>query len=241
VVSKPFLVRLITPRFFTQDDTVTVAAVAQNLCKETLEVTVGLQAGALAIANGKSQEARVDAGAAHRFAWTVRAGTLGKAELRAWGTGKHDSEELTDAMALTVPVLPGGREQVDRHAGTLNGRQTLTFTVDPAAIPGTPRLSLRLSPSIASSLLGSLKYLAEYPYGCTEQTMSAFLPDVCVSRLLALRSGRSDNPSIPELPKMVQAGLLRLYGYQHDDGGWGWWEHDETDAWMTAYVVFGLT
>src|SRR5262249_29376062 len=39
---------------------------------------------------------------------------------------------------------------------------------------------------------------------------------------------------------MVRAGLLKLYGYQHPDGGWRWWEYDDSDPWMTAYVVFGL-
>jgi len=33
----------------------------------------------------------------------------------------------------------------------------------------------------------------------------------------------------------------RLYAYQHDDGGWGWWKDDKSDPFMTAYVVDGLT
>ena len=39
---------------------------------------------------------------------------------------------------------------------------------------------------------------------------------------------------------MVQAGLERLYSYQHDDGGWGWWPDDPSRVFMTAYVVSGL-
>ena len=42
------------------------------------------------------------------------------------------------------------------------------------------------------------------------------------------------------LQKKVQKGLDRLYGYQHEDGGWGWWKDDPTDPFMTAYVVDGL-
>ncbi len=40
---------------------------------------------------------------------------------------------------------------------------------------------------------------------------------------------------------MVNRGFNRLYGMQHEDGGWGWWEHDNTNPFMTAYVVYGLT
>jgi uncharacterized protein YfaS (alpha-2-macroglobulin family) len=32
----------------------------------------------------------------------------------------------------------------------------------------------------------------------------------------------------------------RLYAYQHNDGGWGWWKDDQSDPFMTAYVVSGL-
>jgi len=38
----------------------------------------------------------------------------------------------------------------------------------------------------------------------------------------------------------VKAGLERLYIYQHDDGGWGWWPDDQSLVFMTAYVVSGL-
>jgi uncharacterized protein YfaS (alpha-2-macroglobulin family) len=31
-----------------------------------------------------------------------------------------------------------------------------------------------------------------------------------------------------------------LYGYQHDDGGWGWWFDDQTDPYQSAWVVYGL-
>ena len=40
---------------------------------------------------------------------------------------------------------------------------------------------------------------------------------------------------------MVDAGLKRLYGFQHGDGGWGWWQSDDTNQWMSAYVVYGLS
>ena len=39
---------------------------------------------------------------------------------------------------------------------------------------------------------------------------------------------------------MTNAGLERLYQFQHNDGGWGWWENDESTPYMTAYVLLGL-
>ena len=70
--------------------------------------------------------------------------------------------------------------------------------------------------------------------------MSSFLPNVIVTQALKdVKSSSIRNTN--ELPKKVQKGLDRLYAYQHDDGGWGWWKDDQSDPFMTAYVVNGLT
>jgi uncharacterized protein YfaS (alpha-2-macroglobulin family) len=42
------------------------------------------------------------------------------------------------------------------------------------------------------------------------------------------------------LDPLIRTGLQILYGYQHDDGGWGWWYDDDSDPYQTAWVVFGL-
>jgi uncharacterized protein YfaS (alpha-2-macroglobulin family) len=43
------------------------------------------------------------------------------------------------------------------------------------------------------------------------------------------------------LKKKVERGRNRLYSFQHEDGGWGWWKDDQSDPFMTAYVIDGLT
>jgi uncharacterized protein YfaS (alpha-2-macroglobulin family) len=43
-----------------------------------------------------------------------------------------------------------------------------------------------------------------------------------------------------EMQRMAQAGLERLYKFQHSDWGWGWWETDKSTPYMTAYVLMGL-
>jgi uncharacterized protein YfaS (alpha-2-macroglobulin family) len=43
-----------------------------------------------------------------------------------------------------------------------------------------------------------------------------------------------------DLPKMVDVGRQKLYGFQHEDGGWGWWFDDPSHDYQTAYILFGL-
>jgi uncharacterized protein YfaS (alpha-2-macroglobulin family) len=57
----------------------------------------------------------------------------------------------------------------------------------------------------------------------------------------ALKSLGIDRPDLqPQLPQQVAVGLERLYEQQHIDGGWGWWQNDESDLFITSYVIFGL-
>jgi alpha-2-macroglobulin len=93
---------------------------------------------------------------------------------------------------------------------------------------------------VASTLFGALDYLTTYPYGCTEQTMSSFLPNIIVSQTLKEVKSASLRGS-NDLNKKVLRGRDRLYAFQHKDGGWGWWKDDKSDPFMTAYVVDGLT
>ena len=70
--------------------------------------------------------------------------------------------------------------------------------------------------------------------------MSSFLPDVLVADALK-KLGVKSNIDPATLNKQVQAGLDRLYTYQHPDGGWGWWQTDDSIRFMTAYVLAGLS
>jgi hypothetical protein len=237
--SKDLLVRLETPRFMTQKDRMTFSAIAHNYTRGEQALAMWLTAPGLKFVGRGGDEKRMfslGADGIKREDWQVSAPTPGTVDVTAYlkaGSG------LSDGMQLPLPVLPHGRERMEWRSGAASGTISESLSVRRDAVPGASDLRVRLSPSLASAILGALDYLAQYPYGCTEQTMSAFLPDVIVAR--TLRELHLPNAKIErELPDMVQAGLSRLYGFQHSDGGWGWWRYDQSDPWMTAYVVFGL-
>jgi alpha-2-macroglobulin len=69
--------------------------------------------------------------------------------------------------------------------------------------------------------------------------MSRVLPNAVVGRAFQ-KLGVSDPTLQADLPPKINAGIQRLYGFQHNDGGWGWWYDDNTHDYQTAWVVFGL-
>src|SRR6185436_4299980 len=121
-----------------------------------------------------------------------------------------------------------------------NAQQELSLNLPANTDVNSRRLRIEVAPSIAATLFGALDYLTTYPYGCTEQTMSSFLPNIIVSQTLKEFESTSIR-NREQLKNKVERGRDRLYAFQHEDGGWGWWKDDNTDPFMTAYVVDGLT
>jgi len=142
-----------------------------------------------------------------------------------------------DATETTLPAKTPGLAMVTATAATLT-EAAASDKMDLSGLPPGATVTLTLAPSLASSLFPALDFLTSYPYGCAEQTMSSFLPDVAVAQALGRRGAGHLPPAT--LNKQVTLGLQTLYRYQHADGGWNWWEFDQTDGDMTAYVLSGL-
>ncbi|MFN3650204.1 MAG: alpha-2-macroglobulin family protein [Armatimonadota bacterium] len=234
-VMKELTLRVQLPRVLTEGDRFTLTAVAHNYSDRELNATADLRAEGVAVNGDSRRQLRLKPGEAVPLSWDAVAGTGGTAKVTATVSGGG----FSDGVEITAPVQPFARESVDHRTGALTGESVVEqFEVEPGAVGG--EVEVRLSPTLAGALLGSLEYLATYPYGCTEQTMSGFLPDVVL--LQALKELNLRRPELElRVPEMARSGLLKLYGFQQPAGGWGWFDHDALDPWMTAYVLFGMT
>jgi alpha-2-macroglobulin len=275
--SKPFLVRLQTPRFAVENDEITLTANVHNDLDARKEVLAELLVPAalfepleksgkppVADKEGKlhlTAQAAIGPHSEHRFDWPLRARGEGQATI----TAEARCDEAGDAMRLEFPVRPHGTPGSSAQAGFAAAdnlaAQSLSFELPPEVDPSKTRIEISLAPSAGGSIFDAIPFLAGYPYGCVEQTMSRFYPTVVavdtlrklgvdlktladtLRKLGPSRMRRWDlRPVVDpaELDRMTQAGLERLSKFHHNDGGWGWWEHDESTPYMTAYVLLGL-
>ncbi len=237
ICRKRLMVRLEAPRFFTEHDIVTVAAVVHNESGKdgSFDVTLLSREPSLRVAAKGNAKLDLAAGKSGRVDFIVTALAAGNAQLLAAVKG----EGLNDAMQLDLPVRPHGLQRLTAFNGmTTDGEASHEFELPAAAARDTAKLKLSITPSVAATVFDSLGYLAQYPWGCVEQTTSSFIPDVYLHR--AAKQLGVKLPRAAELPKMVNVGLHRLFDMQTDDGGWGWVKYDPFDPWMTAYVMFGL-
>ena len=237
IVRKNLILRLAVPRFFVQGDEVVISALVHNYLTDAKTAHVSLDVKGLEILNGGTKDVQIPSRGEAKVDWRVRVQQVRTATI----TGKALTNEESDAIEMELPVNVPGVKLTSAHGGAVapGGNAAFDMTFPDKIQPGSRSLSLQVSPSIAGSLFGALEYLTSFPYGCVEQTMSSFLPNIIVANTVR-ELGLDANLDEPALQQKIRAGLERLYAFQHADGGWGWWETDETHPFMTAYVVAGL-
>ncbi|MEW5718655.1 MAG: MG2 domain-containing protein, partial [Chloroflexota bacterium] len=252
IVTKDLIVRPVLPRFLNVGDQATIGAIVRNSTERTQVVTVTLTATNLVYGKQPNQPVldaaiyttTVAAGQSATVNWWVNVPNVPNkpnapnVPISTTITIGARGETARDAVQLTIPIEPFGEKRVGTTAGQADLENTdFTITIPKDATFATLKIST--APSLAAGLIDSLEYLTGYPYGCVEQTMSRFLPTVLVKQALDKLQIKNDKLQM-EIPKQVEDGLTRLYAFQHGDGGWGWWESDDSIPYETAYVLDGL-
>lgn len=238
IVRKNLILRLSTPRFLRDGDEVTVSALVHNYLTDAKTARVSLDAQGADVLEGGTKDVNVPSMGEARVDYKLRAKPGANVVL----SGKALTDQESDALEITLPVIPFGVKLSDARSGSItdaSGAADASLTFPQQAAPWSRTLEISASPSIAGALYGALDYLTSFPYGCVEQTMSSFLPNVIVSKA-AKDLGMKSNIDEAALQKKIRAGLDRLYDFQHEDGGWGWWKNDESHPFMTPYVIAGL-
>ncbi|PWT89769.1 MAG: alpha-2-macroglobulin [Blastocatellia bacterium] len=256
---QPLIVRLEAPRFFVVGDQVTVSAVINNNTDAPMRVAPRLIAEGLTV-QGEASPVDVKANSETRVDWNVNVTHASPAKLKVEARG----ENYADAMEKDFTIYEHGIEKFVSRSGKMRGsRVAVKLDIPKERRAESTNVSVQVAPSMATTMLDALPYLIDYPYGCTEQTMSRFLPAVitmktlrdvglkpetAMNRIFGGIEASSAAPTHPkgkhdlaELDAMTKQGLERLYNFQHPDGGWGWWKDGDSDHFMTAYVVWGMT
>ena len=237
LVHKNLIVRLAAPRFFRQGDATVLRVIAHNYLTTAKDVMFALDVTGADVVSGQTQKVNIPAKGESYVDWRVKARTTGNVVL----TAKALTNEESDALEMTLPVLAYGVKQKASGAGAVfsgEGQNQWSYNYPPGSDAGSRGLTIIVAPSVAGTVFTALDYLTSYPWGCTEQTMSSFMPDLIVAQAVDKLHLKSPIDRVT-LNDMVNAGIERLYSFQHD-GGWGWWPDDPSRVFMTAYVVSGL-
>jgi uncharacterized protein YfaS (alpha-2-macroglobulin family) len=241
VATQELIVRLALPRFYTQYDEGVLSAIVHNYTDQPQQVHLSLTASPqFGIQQALSQELTIKPDGAARYDWHAQIRESGPGSLQVKAVG----QTAADALVLQVPIRPLGVEITQAASGIMTqdpDALTVQYKIPSGTSPELAHVLLSVASSSLGPVLGSFNSLINYPYGCTEQTMSRLMPAVIAKSL-------SNNLGIPmdgmlnkKFEEVATQALARLKAYRHADGGWGWWQFDSSDPYLTAYVMEGFS
>jgi alpha-2-macroglobulin len=240
IATQDMIVRLALPRFFTQYDRGYLTAIVHNYTEKPQKVTLTLAPSSqFSLKESLVQELTVKPDGAERYGWPVDIQHPGEGIVNIKAIG----ETSGDAMEMRIPIRPLGIEMTEAVSGILKTEKDsieLPFKIPTGTSPELARILLSVSASSLGPVLGSFDSLIDYPYGCTEQTMSRLVPAAIAMQLNKKLGIPIEAGLRKRFDEVAVQALAKLKDYHHVDGGWGWWKYDESNPYMTAYVLDGM-
>ncbi len=240
-VSKPLLIRPLTPRFFTAGDRSTVAAAVHNNTGEAISVAAGLQVQGASLDSESTHRVTVPPQSVERVEWTLNIASTDGVQLRfsVQGGGLQDASTATvgGAHGGVIPVIGYSVPDTAGTAGMLHEADIRleSISLPPSFEPERGGLEVTLEPSLGAIGLRGLAALEESDIDSTERAASLVLLNTA-----ALRADQAGQIPAPQLERRVRSALQKLISRQNRDGGWGWWSASETNLELTAYTLHAL-
>ncbi|XP_053925279.1 alpha-2-macroglobulin-like protein 1 isoform X2 [Cuculus canorus] len=257
-VFQPFFVDLSLPYSVIQGETFILKATVFNYLKDCIQVHATLT---------ETPELKVDAcpdcqftsclcaNEAKTFMWNVTATRPGKVNVTVSSVAE-DSHDLCDNR-IAVTLLRGERDTVIKpllvkpggvlHEKTQNAflcaaDNTVSdefFLMLPAEVlEGSGRATFSVIGDIMGPALQNSDRLLQMPFGCGEQNMVHFAPNIFI--LQYLNKTKQLDPEIKDKAlEFLRTGYQRQLLYKHDDGSYSAFgkADNQGNTWLTAFVA----
>jgi alpha-2-macroglobulin len=234
-VKGPLVLKLQQPYAVTPDDEFYLGVVVSNTDNINRTVKVKVESKkALKLQDSQSVEINLDAGEERSLKFKVKAkNNLGAHPVNYIATTSdytlQDSEELSIRPAQ--PLFTNLQKGI-LNTGSQKNNTFVNLKLERQLHRHSRERFVTVSALPFGLLDGYIRYLQEYPYGCTEQIVSQSFPAVILSQ-------------IPELPfnnlksqQKIERTLATLSARQRLDGSFGLWSLDtESDTFYSVYAI----
>jgi uncharacterized protein YfaS (alpha-2-macroglobulin family) len=240
-VADPIVLSSALPRFMSPGDTVTMPVTISNTTGNSASAAVRLKlGGALRTLGDDQQTVSIGANSEGRALFQLIAPAamgLGKVTVEVNALGEHFTDETEIGIRPSAPlqkmtgsgsVMGGSNQPIDWNTADL--------------IPSSVDYKLVVSRSPAAELGQYLSRLIEYPFGCTEQTVSAAFPQLYFGDLAALvRKTNVNTAQRVAANGNIQEAIRKIKMRQLYNGAVTLWDNDEVeDWWATIYAAHFL-
>uniref|UniRef100_K7FFP8 Alpha-macroglobulin-like TED domain-containing protein n=1 Tax=Pelodiscus sinensis TaxID=13735 RepID=K7FFP8_PELSI len=172
--------------------------------------------------------------------FTVSTEALRTEELCGTELAVVPAQELVDTVIKPLRVLPGGILEEKSHSSLLcqEASEEISLQLPANVLAGSERAHVTVLGDIMGAALQNIDRLLAMPYGCGEQNMVRFAPNIYIQQYLE-KSGQLSPEIRDKAQGFLQSGYQRQLRYKHKDGSYSaFGESDSTgNTWLTAFVL----
>ncbi|MCL6431492.1 MAG: alpha-2-macroglobulin [Anaerolineae bacterium] len=236
-VFQPFFLSVDLPYAVIRGEEFPVRVALYNYTAEPQEFLVELEGADWFDLTGEpSARVQVPANSVGGAAFTIRPHELGPRQVKVTARSRTSA----DAVIKDIIIEPEGvpREVVENLIVSAGTSREVDASFPKGIVSGSARAYLGLTGSYLTQAIEGLEGLLQMPFGCGEQNMILFAPNVFVSRYL-----QETNQLKPEV--MAKAESLMITGYQREltyrraDGSFSAFGDSDPEGslWLTAFVL----
>jgi len=239
-VSRDVLIRPFLPRFLSIGDEAKLGAIVVNTSGEEQTLIAKIESEGLQITEDKSKRIVLADGAQEKLTWATVAKKSTSAKIRL--SIEDENKNPKDAVEIILPIKSYNTPETVSTSGQAKDTASEKIVLPKELDPAQGSANISFSPSLGSDSINAIPYLLDYPYYCTEQITSRFMPAIFIHRILQnAKIDKSGSVNIKQLTDVINDGIQRLNNQQHADGGWGWWSEYNSDPFLTAYALSALS
>ncbi|KAM7114384.1 pregnancy zone protein-like [Molossus nigricans] len=259
-VFQPFFLELTLPYSVVRGEAFTLKATVFNYLSHCIRVSVELEDSPafLAVPVKQNKESHcVCENGRKTVSWAVTLKSLGKVNFTATAEALQ-SQELCNNEVPQVPMLkqkdtivkpllvePEGIEKEETFNTLLCAVETgvpekLSLKVPSNVVEGSARATYSVLGDILGSAMKNLQNLLQMPYGCGEQNMVLFVPNIYVLNYLSETRQLTENIKSKAISHLI-SGYQRQLNYKHSDGSYSTFGDrggtSQGNTWLTAFVL----
>jgi len=234
---QPFFVKLDLPYAAIRGEEFPVSVAIYNYVDAEQEIRVEIEeADWFDLLDDEVQTVRIGPNDLGLAEFSIRPTQLGvnAVEVKAQG------QRAADAMSKTIIIEPEGvsREVVDNLVLSDGDSKIINSFVPMDAVEGSGRAYLALTSSLLTQTMEGLEELIQMPFGCGEQNMMMFTPDVYITKYLE-ESGQLKPEILAKAEKLMITGYQRELTYRRNDGSFSAFGQSDPEGslWLTAFVL----
>ncbi|XP_075699320.1 alpha-2-macroglobulin [Rhinoderma darwinii] len=260
VTFQPFFLEITVPYSAIRGEKFNLKATVFNYLKQTIRMNIGLEKSDQFTAKKISTDDEnycIDANGKVTVSWEVTLTSLGEVNFTVSAQTLHGegfcgneivipAQGRKDTVIKSILVEPEGVEKEETQTAMICGKgaeisEPISLKLPRQVVEGSPRAYFSVIGDVMGTAMQNLGNLLQLPFGCGEQNMALFTPNIYILEYL-----NKTNQLTPEIEKKalsyLRTGYQKQLAYKHIEGSYSafgpaYGRGRTGNTWLTAFVM----